>query len=74
MARDRFHNAVSQALERERWCITADPYEISVNDVYLAIRHPVYESFFQRRFITAVVDRYRLRLMTYDPSKEVIVK
>lgn len=33
MAKDRFHDAVKIALEKEQWTITADPYEISVGDV-----------------------------------------
>jgi hypothetical protein len=33
MAKDRFHNAVKTALEKEGWTITADPYEVSVGDV-----------------------------------------
>lgn len=33
MARDRFHNVVRTAIEKEGWNITADPYEIKVNDV-----------------------------------------
>lgn len=33
MAKDRFHNAVRNALEKEGWTITADPYKISVGDV-----------------------------------------
>ncbi|MEH2421653.1 MAG: XisH family protein [Nostoc sp.] len=33
MAKDRFHDAVRMALEKEGWSITADPYEISVGDV-----------------------------------------
>jgi hypothetical protein len=33
MAKDRFHDAVRMALEKEGWTITADPYEISVGDV-----------------------------------------
>lgn len=33
MAKDRFHNAVRNALEKEGWTITADPYEVSVGDV-----------------------------------------
>lgn len=33
MARDRFHNIVRAALEKENWHITADPYEIKVDDV-----------------------------------------
>ena len=33
MAKDRFHDAVRTALEKEEWTITADPYEVSVGDV-----------------------------------------
>lgn len=33
MAKDRFHDAVRMALEKEEWTITADPYEITVGEV-----------------------------------------
>jgi len=33
MAKDRFHNIVRNALEKDDWKITADPYEINVDDV-----------------------------------------
>jgi len=33
MAKDRFHDVVRTALEKEGWKITADPYEINVDDV-----------------------------------------
>lgn len=33
MAKDRFHDVVRTALEKEGWQITADPYEINVDDV-----------------------------------------
>lgn len=134
MAKDRFHDVVRTALEKEGWKITADPYEINVDDVdfeidlaaeqllaaeladrkiavevksfispsnvsefhtalgqflnyrdalekvepdrqlYLAVREPVYESFFQRRFIASAVERYQLRLVTYDVRQEVITR
>lgn len=134
MARDRFHNVVKNALKKEGWKITADPYAINIDDVdfeidlaaeqilaaerdnkkiavevksfispsnisdfhtalgqflnyrdalekiesnrqlYLAVRSPIYESFFQRRFIIAAVKRYQLALMIYDVQQEVIVQ
>jgi hypothetical protein len=134
MAKDRFHAVVRTALEKDGWKITADPYEINLDDVefeidlaaeqllaaertnqkiavevksfispsnvsdfhmalgqflnyrdvlekiepdrqlYLAVRVPIYESFFQRRFILAAVERYQLRLVTYDVKQEVIVQ
>jgi XisH protein len=132
MAKDRFHDVVRAALEKEGWKITADPYEITVDDVdfeidlaadkllaaeregrkiavevksfispsnvsefhtalgqflnyrdalekvepdrqlYLAVRLPIYQTFFQRRFIVSAVDRYQLRLVIYDVQQEVI--
>ncbi|WP_392532886.1 XisH family protein [Nostoc sp. C117] len=132
MAKDRFHNIVRKALEKDGWKITADPYEINLDDVdfeidlaaeqllgaeregtkiaveiksfispsnvsefhtalgqflnyrdalnkveperqlYLAVRLPIYESFFQRKFIVSAVTKYQLRLMIYDVQKEVI--
>lgn len=132
MAKDRFHNIVRNALEKDGWKITADPYEINVDDVdfeidlaaeqllgaekegqkiaveiksfispsnvsefhtalgqflnyrdaldkiepkrqlYLAVRVPIYESFFQRKFITSAVAKYQLKLMIYDVQEEVI--
>jgi len=134
MAKDRFHDVVRTALEKEGWKITADPYEINLDDVdfeidlaaeqllaaereerkiavevksfispsnvsefhtalgqflnyrdaldkieperllYLAVRVPIYESFFQRRFIASAVERYQLRLVTYDVQQEVIYR
>jgi hypothetical protein len=134
MAKDRFHYVVRTALEKEGWQITADPYEIRVDDIdfeidlaaerllaavrddqkiavevksfispsnvsdfhtalgqflnyrdaleviepsrqlFLAVRSPVYESFFQRRFIIAAIQRYRLRLVVYDVVQEIIIK
>jgi hypothetical protein len=134
MAKDRFHDVVRTALEKEQWRITADPYEINIDDVdfeidlaaekllaaergsdkiavevksfispsnvsdfhtalgqflnyrdalaatdpdrqlYLAVRVPIYKTFFQRRFITAAVARYQLKLITYDVKQEVIVQ
>ena len=134
MAKDRFHNVVRTALEKDGWKITADPYEIKVDDVdfeidlaaekllaaeregqkiavevksfistsnvaefhtalgqflnyrdaleklepdrqlYLAVRVPIYESFFQRRFIASAVERYQLRLVLYDVKQEVIIR
>ena len=132
MAKDRFHNVVRNALEKEGWKITADPYEINIDDVdfeidlaaeellgaeregqkiaveiksfispsnvsefhtalgqflnyrdalekieperllYLAVRVPVYETFFQRKFIISAVRKYQLRLMIYDVEQEII--
>ena len=134
MAKDRFHNTVKVALEKQGWQITADPYELNVDDVdfevdlaaeqliaatrenkkiaveiksfissshvsdfhtalgqflnyrdaleivepdrvlYLAVRLPVYERFFQRRFIVAAIQRYQLRLVIYDVDNEVIAQ
>ncbi|NES96034.1 MAG: fatty-acid oxidation protein subunit alpha [Desertifilum sp. SIO1I2] len=134
MVKDRFHDIVRTALEKEGWQITADPYEININDVefevdlaaeqllaatrenqkiaveiksfispskvsdfhtalgqflnyrdaleivdpdrqlYLAVRDPIYESFFKRRFIVDAIQRYQLRLVIYNVQQGVIVQ
>jgi Holliday junction resolvase-like predicted endonuclease len=33
MAKDHFHDTVRNALEKEGWTITDDPYEVSIGDV-----------------------------------------
>lgn len=54
-----FHTALRQFLNYR------DALELVEPDrqLYLAVRVPIYESFFQRRFITAAIKRYQLRLM-----------
>jgi XisH protein len=134
MAKDRFHDVVRKALEKEGWQITAEFYALAVEDVnfeidlaaeqllvatrenkkiavevksfispsnisdfhtalgqflnyrdalaiaeperqlFLAVRFPVYETFFQKRFISASVNRYQINLLIYDVAQEVIVQ
>jgi hypothetical protein len=134
VAKDRFHNVVRTALEKEGWQITEDFYEISVDDIdfeidlaaekllvatkenqkiaveiksfigssntsdfhtalgqflnyrdalaivdperqlYLAVRSKVYNTFFQRRFVIAAIQRYDLKLIVYDVALEAIAK
>lgn len=65
-----FHTALGQFLNYR------DALEIIEPDrrLYLAVRVPIYETFFQRRFIVAALGRYQLRLMIYDVQQEVIVQ
>jgi XisH protein len=134
MAKDRFHDVVRKALEKEGWQITSEFYALAVEDVnfeidlaaeqllvatrenkkiavevksfispsnisdfhtalgqflnyrdalaiaepdrqlFLAVRLPVYETFFQKRFISASVNRYQINLLIYDVAQEVIVQ
>jgi hypothetical protein len=65
-----FHTALGQFLNYR------DALELIEPDrqLYLAIRVPIYESFFQRRFIIAALERYHLRLIVYDVQQEVITQ
>ena len=134
MVKDRFYDVFRTALEKKGWKITADPYDINVDDVdfeidlaaeqllaaeledrkiavevksfispsnvsefhtalgqflnyrdalekveperqlFLAVREPIYASFFQRRFIVSAIERYQLRLVTYDVQQERIIR
>lgn len=65
-----FHTALGQFLNYR------DALEIVEPDrqLYLAVREPIYESFFKRRFIVAAIQRYQLQLIIYDVQREVIVQ
>ncbi len=133
-ARDTFHNAVKNALVKEKWLITHDPLSLDVGGVemyidlgaekliaaekegekiaveiksflggsaitefhtalgqfmnyrlalmeeeadrilYLAVPSDTYKTFFALQFIQRAIEQYRLKLIVYDPVKEVIVK
>jgi len=63
-----FHTALGQFLNYRDALEKIDP----ARQLYLAIRVPIYESFFQRRFIASAVERYQLRLVIYNVQQEVI--
>jgi len=42
--------------------------------LYLAVPLETYETFFQSRFTQAVIERYQLRLIVYEPVNEEIVQ
>ncbi|MBD1931971.1 MULTISPECIES: XisH family protein [Cyanophyceae] len=133
-AKDRFHDAVKQALLKEQWMITADPLTIKIEGVrfeidlaaekvlaaekagqkiavevksflsnsaltdfhvalgqflnyrlalqmsepdrmlYLAVPFDTFDSFFQERFVQEAVRLYQLKLIVYDPQKEVVIE
>jgi hypothetical protein len=55
MAKERFYNVVKTALTKEGWKITADRFKVPA-----AVRAPVCETFFRRRFVAAAVKRDQL--------------
>ena len=133
-AKDKFHDAVKNALIKDGWTITADPLQIKLGDIdayidlgaeklltaekdgekiaieiksflgasniydfylafgqflnyrealnkqeperilFLAIPENVYESFFKNEFILEMVQKFELKLMTYNIETEEIVK
>ena len=66
----RKYTALGQFLNYRDALTLVDPSQ----ELYLAVRAPVYESFFQRRFIIAAIQRYQLRLVVYDVAQEIITK
>ncbi|MBD1942397.1 XisH family protein [Coleofasciculus sp. FACHB-712] len=42
--------------------------------LYLAIPFDTFDSFFQERFVQEAVKIYQLKLVVYDPSKEVVIE
>ena len=65
-----FHTALGQFLNYRDALEFTEPERT----LYLAVRTPIYKSFFRRRFITGAVARYKLRLVIYDVEKEVITQ
>lgn len=63
-----FHTALGQFLNYRDALDKIEPER----QLYLAVRVPIYESFFQRKFIASAVVKYQLRLMIYDVEEEVI--
>jgi hypothetical protein len=41
--------------------------------LYLAVPFETFESFFQERFVQEAVKLYQLKLIVYDPQKEVVI-
>jgi hypothetical protein len=41
--------------------------------LYLAVPLETFESFFQERFVQEAVKLYQLKLIVYDPEKEVVI-
>ncbi len=65
-----FHTALGQFLNYRDALAEQEPDRI----LYLAVRSPTYETFFQGKFIAASVQRYQLKLVIYDVEQEVFTK
>ncbi len=65
-----FHTALGQFLNYRDALNQVEPNR----QLYLAVREPIYTSFFRRRFIVAAVERYQLKLVLYDVQQEVITQ
>jgi hypothetical protein len=65
-----FHVALGQFLNYQVVLENKDPSR----KLYLAVPEEVYDTFFQSLLAKAVVQKYQIRLITYDPEHEVIVK
>ena len=70
-ARDLFHEAVKQALQKDQWTIEANEPS---RTLYLAVPLDVYQTFFQLEFTQTAVQRYQILLVVYNPVNEEIVK
>lgn len=65
-----FHAALGQFLNYRLALHLTD----SDRSLYLAIPIDVFESFFQEKFVQIAVELYQLKLIVYDPQKQVIVQ
>lgn len=65
-----FHTALGQFLNYRLALEEQDPKRV----LYLAVLLDTYDTFFTLQFIQGAIKRYQLKLIIYDPQKEVIVK
>ncbi len=64
-----FHAALGQFLNYR----LAIQMTESDRTLYLAVPLETFESFFQERFVQEAVKLYQLKLIVYDPEKEVVI-
>ena len=65
-----YHAALGQFLNYRLALEISDPTRI----LYMAVPRIVYESFFKREFSQISLERYEIKLIIYEPTKEVIVQ
>ncbi|MEA5534594.1 XisH family protein [Crocosphaera sp. XPORK-15E] len=66
----QFHQAIGQFFNYRVALEEQQPERV----LYLAVPSGIYYSFFQLQFIKTVVERSQLKIIIYDPIKEVIVQ
>ena len=65
-----FHLAIGQFINYQVALDNKDPTRL----LYLAIPQEIYDSFFQSLLAKAVVIKYQIGLIVYDPESEVIIE
>jgi XisH protein len=65
-----FHLAIGQFINYQVALENKDPGRL----LYLAIPQEIYDSFFQSLLAKAVVNKYQIGLIVYDPESEVIIE
>lgn len=65
-----FHTALGRFLNYRLALEEQDPKRI----LYLAVPEDTYYTFFTLQFIQGAIKRYQLKLIVYDPQREVIVR
>ncbi len=65
-----FHTALGQFLNYQE-ALELDQPE---RTLYLAVPKQAYKSFFEKRFVQRMVEKYQLKLLIYDPKQEVILE
>lgn len=65
-----FHVALGQFLNYRLALQMSEPDRT----LYLAVPFDTFDSFFQERFVQVAVTLYQLKLVVYDPQKEVVIE
>ena len=65
-----FHVAVGQFINYQVALDNLEPSRI----LYLAVPQVIYDTFFQSLLVQSVIEKHQIKLIIYDPEREVIVR
>jgi hypothetical protein len=76
-AKDIFHDVVKEALQKEQWVITKDPFGFKFGNVNFQVdlgAEKLLAAERENEKIAKAIQQYQVLLIVYDPIEEIIVK
>ena len=73
-AKDRYHEAVKQALISDGWTITHDPYTLTVGQKDVFVDLSAERAIASELIVRPVLEDLQVAIISFDPLREVIVQ